>query len=94
MNINRTFFFFFSTPGESVNFDFAVAHCVLPAVGRNHSSYVSRGASTWKICPLHYDSRHPQVIYSSKLLYGTIKISYLNGITRLVLRNLNYLRLT
>lgn len=47
--------------GVAVHLDPAVADCVLPAVGRDHSTYIVGGTTTRKIRALHHDSRHIQV---------------------------------
>lgn len=39
----------------------AVAHCVLPAAGGNHSAHIAGGAAAGKVCALHHDTGYLQV---------------------------------
>ena len=44
--------------GQSFHLHFALLDCLLPLVGRNHSSHIVGRATARKVCPLHHDSRH------------------------------------
>ncbi len=48
-------------PGQPVDLDPAVAHCVLLAARRDHPADVARRTPARKVRALHYDSRHIQV---------------------------------
>lgn len=36
----------FPIAGQPINFDFAVADCVLPSTGRNHPAHIARGTTS------------------------------------------------
>lgn len=51
--------YMYSSIGDSVHINPAVIDCVLPPAGRNHSPHLFGRSPSWKVPPLHHDSRHP-----------------------------------